>query len=100
MAIHTTLYDLIAALSAEVRPDEEDVLTAAVVHLLNTHRVTCTRNRQGYRLRAFNFRRNTESSLSGYLPMRARSGARPWTICKSGWSSISAPRRGSQNPSR
>jgi hypothetical protein len=34
MTIHTTLYDLSAALSAEVGPDEEDVLTAAVMHLL------------------------------------------------------------------
>lgn len=49
-AIHTTLYDLIAALSTEVGPDEEDVLTATVVHLLNAHRVTCTGNLQGYRL--------------------------------------------------
>jgi hypothetical protein len=48
--IHTTLYNLIAALSAEVGPDEEDVLTATVVHLLNTHRVTCNGNLQGYRL--------------------------------------------------
>ena len=48
--IHTTLYNLIAALSAEVGPDEEDVLTATVVHLLNTHRVTCTGDLQGYRL--------------------------------------------------
>src|SRR5262245_56522603 len=47
--IHTTLYDLIAALSAAVESDEEDVLTATVVHLLNTHRVTCTGNLQGYR---------------------------------------------------
>ena len=48
--IHTTLYNLIAALSAEVGPDEEDVLTATVVHLLNTHRVTCTGDLRGYRL--------------------------------------------------
>src|SRR5262245_66604981 len=48
--IHTTLYNLIAALSAEIAPDEEDVLTATVVHLLNTHRVTCTGDLQGYRL--------------------------------------------------
>jgi hypothetical protein len=34
MAIHTTLYDLSAALSAEVGPDEADVVTAAVMHLL------------------------------------------------------------------
>jgi hypothetical protein len=56
MTIHTTLYDLSAALSAEVGPDEEDVLTAAFMHLLNTHRVTCTGNLKGYRLRASNAR--------------------------------------------
>src|SRR5215471_10906487 len=50
MAIHTSLYNLIAALSAEVGSDEEEVLTAAVVHLLNSHRVTCTGNLRGYRL--------------------------------------------------
>ena len=52
MAIPTTLYDLRAALSAEVGPDEADVVTAAVVHLLKTHRVTCTGHLTGYRLRA------------------------------------------------
>ena len=50
MTIHTTLYNLLAALSAEVGPDEDDVLTAMVVHLLNTYRVTYTGNLQGYRL--------------------------------------------------
>ena len=45
MTIHTTLYDLSAALSAEVGPDEADVVTAAVMHLLNTHRITCTGHR-------------------------------------------------------
>ncbi len=49
-AIHTTLYDLIAALSAEVRPDEDGVLTAVVVHLLQTYRVTWTGDREHYRL--------------------------------------------------
>jgi len=49
-AIHTTLYDLIAALSAEVRPDEDGVLTAVVVHLLQTHRVTYMGDREHYRL--------------------------------------------------
>lgn len=51
MTIHTTLYDLIAALSAVIGPDEKNVLTATVVHLLHTHRVICTGNLQGYRLR-------------------------------------------------
>ena len=50
MTIHTTLYDLLAALHAEVEPDEDAVVTAVVVHLLQTHRVTCTANQQRYRL--------------------------------------------------
>jgi len=50
LAIHTTLYDLIAALSAEVRPGEDGVLTAVVVHLLQTHRVTYMGDRGHYRL--------------------------------------------------
>ena len=49
-AIRTTLYDLIAALSAEVPPDEDDLLTATVVHFMNTHRVTYTGALAGYRL--------------------------------------------------
>jgi len=47
-AIHTTLYNLIVALSAEVGPDDEDVVTATVIHLLKTYRVTGTL--EGYRL--------------------------------------------------
>jgi cob(I)alamin adenosyltransferase len=38
MAIHTALYDLIAAFSTEDRPDEEDVVTATIVHLLQETR--------------------------------------------------------------
>ena len=49
-AIQTTLYDLLAALSAQVGPDEDAVVTAVVVHLLQTNRVTCTRTRKRYRL--------------------------------------------------
>jgi hypothetical protein len=56
MTIHTTLYDLSAALSAEVGADEEDVVTAAVMHILHTHQVTCIGNLKGYRLRACNAR--------------------------------------------
>jgi hypothetical protein len=48
--IHTTLYNLIVALSAEVGPDDEDVVTATLVHLLQTYRVTGTGTLQGYRL--------------------------------------------------
>ena len=48
--IHTTLYDLIAALNTEFSPDEDNVVIATVVRLLNTHRVTCTGALQGYQL--------------------------------------------------
>ena len=48
--IQTTLYDLIATLNAELSPDEDNVVTETVVHLLNTHRVTCTGALPGYRL--------------------------------------------------
>lgn len=37
--IHTTLYDLIEAISAEVGPQEEHLVTATLVHLLNSGRV-------------------------------------------------------------
>ena len=49
--MQTTLYELIAALSAEVGADAADgVLTATVVHFLQTHRVTWTGPLAGYRL--------------------------------------------------
>lgn len=49
--IKTTLYDLIAALSAEVAPEEEDhIVTAAAVHILNTHRVICAGPRHDRRI--------------------------------------------------
>jgi len=48
--IQTTLYDLVATLNAELSPDEDNIVTETVVHLLNTHRVTCTGALQGYRL--------------------------------------------------
>jgi hypothetical protein len=48
--IQTTLYELITTLNTELSPDEDSVVIAAVVHLLNTHRVTCTGALQGYRL--------------------------------------------------
>ena len=37
--IITTLYDLIAALNEQVEPWEDDVVTAAVVHLCNEGRL-------------------------------------------------------------
>ena len=48
--IQTTLYDLVSILNAELSSDEDNVVTATVVHLLNTRRVTCTGALQGYRL--------------------------------------------------
>ena len=36
--ITTTLYDLVEALSAEVGPDEGHLVTAAVIHLINSGR--------------------------------------------------------------
>jgi hypothetical protein len=40
LIIRTTLYDLIAAINAEVGADEEDLAIAPVEHLLTTHRLT------------------------------------------------------------
>lgn len=37
-SITTTLYDLIAALNAEVDPEDDALVTAAVVHLINANR--------------------------------------------------------------
>lgn len=36
--ITTTLYDLVDALSAEVPPEDDALVTAAVVHLINSGR--------------------------------------------------------------
>jgi hypothetical protein len=36
--ITTTLYDLVEALSAEVGPGEDHLVTAAVIHLINSGR--------------------------------------------------------------
>jgi hypothetical protein len=40
--IHTTLYDLLSAIDAEVGADEADLALAVVAHLLATHRITYT----------------------------------------------------------
>jgi hypothetical protein len=40
LIIRTTLYDLIAALNAEVGADEDDLVIAGAMHLLNTYRLT------------------------------------------------------------
>ncbi len=37
--ITTSLYDLVAAISDEVGPNEDDLMTATVVHLLQSGRV-------------------------------------------------------------
>ena len=37
----TTLYDLITALHESIEPGEEDLVTAAVVHLVNAGHVKC-----------------------------------------------------------
>ena len=37
-SITTTLYDLVAALNAEVDPEDDALVTAAVVHLINANR--------------------------------------------------------------
>ena len=41
MRLVTTLYDLIAALHESIEPGEEDLVTAAVVHLVNAGHVKC-----------------------------------------------------------
>jgi hypothetical protein len=38
-SIHITLYDLIAAISEEVAPGEEHLVTATIVHLMNSGQV-------------------------------------------------------------
>jgi hypothetical protein len=40
LIIYTTLYDLFAAINAEVGADEDDLAIAAAVHLLATQRLT------------------------------------------------------------
>jgi hypothetical protein len=64
--IQTTLYDLVAVLNAERSPDEDNIVTATIVHLLNTHQVTCTGAMQGYRLVCNNRVRPVQPSPKGY----------------------------------
>ena len=64
--IQTTLYDLIATLNAELSPDEDNVVTETVVHLLNTHHVTCTGALQGYRLLCHDRAPSIQLPLQGY----------------------------------
>lgn len=48
--LETTLYDLLAALNAAAGPEDEEVVLAAMVHLLQTSRITCTHGGTTYRL--------------------------------------------------
>jgi hypothetical protein len=64
--IQTTLYDLVTTLNAEFSPDEDNVVIATVVHLLNTHRVTCTGALRGYRLVCNDRARPVQTPLKGY----------------------------------
>jgi hypothetical protein len=41
MCIVTTLYDLITALYESIEPGEENLVTAAVVHLVNAGHIKC-----------------------------------------------------------
>jgi hypothetical protein len=48
--LQTTLYDLVAAVSEVAGADEDAVITATVMHLLNFHHVRCIGDFEGYRL--------------------------------------------------
>jgi len=48
--IHTTLYDLMSTVIDSIEPYSEELSTAVVMHLLNTHRVMGTGDLKGYRL--------------------------------------------------
>jgi hypothetical protein len=48
--LQTTLYDLIAAINAEAEPEEDALVLATLVHLLQTYRITCTQGSTTYRL--------------------------------------------------
>jgi hypothetical protein len=50
MPMHTTLYDLIAAIDAEAGPEADDVVTATVMHALKTYRVSCLGEFEGYQM--------------------------------------------------
>jgi hypothetical protein len=49
-SIHTTLYDLMSAVIDSVEPYSEELITAVVIHLLNSHRVMGAGDLRGYRL--------------------------------------------------
>lgn len=50
MPMHTTLYDLIAAIDAEAGPEADDVVTATVMHALKAYRVFCLGDFEGYQM--------------------------------------------------
>jgi hypothetical protein len=58
--LQTTLYDLVAAVSEVAGADEDAVITATVMHLLNFHDVRCIGDFEGYRLVC-----EVETSLKG-----------------------------------
>ena len=64
--IQTSLYDLVAILNVERSPDEDNIVTATIVHLLKTHRVTCTGALQGYRLLCNDRARSVQTPPKGY----------------------------------
>lgn len=64
--IQTTLYDLMVALQAELSPDEDSLVIATVVHLLQTQQVTCTGALQGYRLACTGRTHLAQLPLSNY----------------------------------
>ena len=64
--IQTTLYDLVAVLNAELSSDEDSIITATIVQLLSTYRVTCTGALQGYRLVCNDRGRPLQTPPKGY----------------------------------
>lgn len=48
--IKTTLYDMVAAINEEIEADEDEVVVATLVHMLQRRRVTCTDGVKTYRL--------------------------------------------------
>jgi hypothetical protein len=64
--IQTSLYDLVAILNAERSPDEDNIVTATIIHLLSTHRVTYTGALRGYRLVCNGRARSVQTLPKGY----------------------------------
>jgi hypothetical protein len=64
--IQTTLYDLVATLNAELSPDEDNAVIATIVHLLDTHQVTCIGALRGYQLICNDRTRSVQTPPKGY----------------------------------